>query len=163
MKKNFLPDILDRPLRQFPNLVPHLFSDAWSNLFDEDSPHTSNKGIRMYEEANHLLVELPLAGLKASEIELDINDNILNVTGESREQEGKGDEKKSSCSSQSCCKEKKVYRSCKRKYSYSIALPTKIDESANIDATFTDGILKVSIPVATKSSKKITVKEGSGK
>ena len=61
-------------------------------------------------------------------------------------------------------KKKKYYHSSERKYSYSFALPTQIDEKQEPQATYTDGILNITLKMATHAeTKKIAVKTGSAK
>lgn len=151
MTLNLLPELFDRPTRQFPSLLSNLLLNPWAN-FDENllSQGLGSSGIRIYEENNHLHIEMPLPGLNLKDIEVSLNKGILLVKGESQEEEN--DTKR------------KVYRSSKRNYSYSLALPTQIDEKQEPQAVYTDGILNVSLQLANqKETKKITVKAGNSK
>lgn len=129
MKFNLLPELLDRPLRNFPNLASNLFQNSWPTLFEEElfPSQFSTKGARVYEENGHLHVEVPLPGLNAKDIEVSLNKGVLMIKGEAKEEEKD--------------KKKKYYHSSERKYSYSFALPTQIDEKQEPQATYTDGIL----------------------
>jgi HSP20 family protein len=150
MALNLLPDlILDRPLRQFPNLWSNFPSTTWANLFDEGffPQEFSSRGTRIYEENNQLHVEVPLPGLNSKDIEVSLNRGVLLVKGESKEEEKD--------------KKRKVYSSSRREYSYSIALPTQIDEKQEPHAVYTDGILYLTLQLAKHGeTKKITVKSG---
>lgn len=135
---NLLPDIFNRPLRQL---------QSWSNFFDEDLPSQElpSRGVRIYEQDNQLHVEFPLPGLKLDDIEVSLNKGILLVRGECKEEEQD--------------KSKKFYRSSKRKYSYSIALPSQIDERQEPQALYQDGILDVSLHLAAQGeTRRITVR-----
>lgn len=148
MTLNLLPDIFDRPLRQFPSLFPGLLSQ-WPNFSDEDtlSQEFSSRGVRIYEEDGHLIVEIPLPGLNLKDIEVTLNKGVLFVKGTSIEQEAD--------------KKRKYYRSSKRNYSYSVVLPTQIDEKQEPQAEYTDGILTVKLQLARQGeTKKIVVKTG---
>lgn len=152
MTLSLLPDLLDRPLRQFPNLWSSVPSGVLQNFFDEDffPQDILNKTARIYEENNQLHVEVPLPGLKPSEIEVSFNKGVLIVKGESKEEEED--------------KKRKYYRSSKRSYSYTVALPTQIDEKQEPQAVYADGILNVSLQIVGKSeTKKISVKAGASK
>lgn len=141
MTLNLLPEIFDRPLRSFPSL--------WQNLLDEDflPKELSTNGVRIYEDNNQLHVEVPLPGLNLKDIEVTLNQGVLLVKGAAEEKEED--------------KKKKYYRSSKRSYSYSLALPTQIDEKQEPQAMYTDGILNISLQLAKqKETKKITVKSG---
>lgn len=139
----FLPDlILDRPLRQFPGLLSSLPSLFDENLFPQEF---TGRGLRIYEENNHLHIEVALPGLDTKDIEVSLNKGVLLVKGETKEEEKD--------------KKRKYYRSSKRSYSYSVALPTQIDEKQEPQAVYTDGILDVSLQLAKQGeTKKITVK-----
>ncbi len=146
MVRNFLPELLDRPIRQFPNLL--------SNIFDEDflpfKDDITAKGARIYEEDNHLHVEVPLPGLNPKDIEVSLNKGVLLVKGEAKEEEKD--------------KKRKFYRSSSRSYSYSVALPAQTDEKQEPQAEYVDGVLKVSLQLAKAGeTKKIAVKAGNPK
>lgn len=152
MTRNLLPELLDRPLRQFPNLWSSIFPMSIENFFDEGllPQDFSARGARIYEENNQLHVEVPLPGLNSKDIEVSLNKGILLVKGESAEEEHD--------------KKRKYYRSSKRSYSYSFALPTQIDEKQEPQAVYTDGILNISLQLAKQGeTKKITVKAGNSK
>lgn len=161
MNRSLLPDlILDRPLRRFPSLLSNLASSPWSNLplgllsniaEEELLPwDLVMRGARIYEENNHLHVEVPAPGLKFSDIEVSLNRGVLFIKGESREEEH--DKKKNS------------YFFSERNVSGSIALPVQIDEKQELQAHYTDGILHIVLPLAKKDdTKKITVKASAKK
>lgn len=141
MTLNLLPEIFDRPLRSFPSL--------WQNLLEEDflPRELSTNGVRIYEDNNQLHVEVPLPGLNLKDIEVSLNKGVLLVKGAAEEEEKD--------------KKRKYYRSSKRSYSYSLALPTQIDEKQEPQAVYSDGILNISLQLAKQGeTKKITVKPG---
>lgn len=156
MNRNLLPDlILDRPLRRFPSLLSNLASTPWSNfpfgllsniseeeLFPQD---LVMRGARIYEENNHLHVEVPAPGLKFSDIDVSFNRGVLFIKGESQEEEHD--------------KKKNAYFFSERNISGSIRLPVQIDEKQELQANYVDGILHIVLPLAKKDDmKKITVK-----
>lgn len=91
-------------------------------------------------------VEMP--GLKRGDIEISLEDNVLTIRGEKRIEADRND--------------KNVFVN-ERAYGVflrTIELPPGV-ESANITATMSNGVLKVTIPKpATAETKKIEVKEG---
>lgn len=98
-------------------------------------------------------MELPLPGLNLKEIDVSLNKGVLVVNGEVSEE----DQQKEN-------KNRKYYRSSKRSYSYSIALPQQIDERQEPQAVYEDGILKVTLQLAKQGeTKKISVKAGNKK
>ena len=110
----------------------------------------SMRGARIYEENNQLHVELPLPGLNLEDIEVSLNKGFLTVKGEAKQEEQD--------------KNRKIYRSSKRNYSYSLALPAQIDEKKEPQAEYSEGILNITLQLANKSEmKKINVKHGKSK
>lgn len=140
----------DRFLSHFPtpwNLLP-----SWwpTSLDDEMNEDLAMKGSRIYEEDNQLHVEVPLPGLSSSDIEVSLSKGTLWIKGEAKEEEKD--------------KKKKIYRSSKRQYSYSLVLPSQIDDKQEPQAVYEDGILKVSLQLAKPAeTKKIQVKTKSTK
>jgi HSP20 family protein len=142
--RSLLPEIFDRPLKNFPNLIHQLFTNPLTSFIGDDL-QMGTKGVRVYEENNHLHVEAPMPGLESKDIDVKINNGILFINGECKREENN--------------KNKKFYSSSVRKYSYSIALPDQIDETKEREACYTDGILNISFPISKKEkAKKITVK-----
>jgi len=137
---------LDKPLAGFRSLWPTLFGEDFFNLSED----LTSRGARIYEEDNKLIVEAPLPGLNANEIEVNLHKGTLWIRGESKEEESD--------------KKKKFYRSSRRSYSFSFALPKQIDEKQEPQATYNDGILKVSLNLSKEAQpKKIPVKAGNNK
>lgn len=91
--------------------------------------------IDMYEDKDNIIVETQLGGINPENVDISIENNVLNIKGES--------EKKSEID------EKNYYRKEIRRGSFyrSIALPTKVDGD-NAKAINEEGILKISIPKA---------------
>ncbi len=121
----------------------------WSRFFENEllpaSENLSGNGIRIYEENNELHVEVPMPGLTSNDLEVSLDKGVLWVKGEKKEEEED--------------KKRKFYRSSSRKYSYSLVLPTQIDENQEPQAVYEDGLLKISLHLPKQSAtKKIQVK-----
>ncbi|KAF3361673.1 Uncharacterized protein PHSC3_001796 [Chlamydiales bacterium STE3] len=141
MNRSLLPERI--PLSRLPSI--------WSKFFDEDLFSSSEdfplQGVRIYEENNQLHVEAPVPGLNLNDIEVTLNKGVLWIKGESKQEEED--------------KKRKFYRSSTRNYSYSLVLPTQIDESQEPQAVYADGILKISLQLSKQGqTKKINVKSG---
>jgi HSP20 family protein len=142
MTKEEEKGVMKRPFANFPSF--------WSNFFDQDllQPFTegfSNRGATVYEEKGQLHVEVPVPGLDPKDIEVSLNKGVLFVKGKKEEVEED--------------KKRKFYRSSSREYSYSIILPTQVNEKQEPQATCENGILKISWDLAAQNeAKKITVK-----
>lgn len=145
MPFNFFPARYEKSHR---DLLSPFWPFSFPEFFDESSlpqEFSSMKGVQIYEKEGNLNVEIPLPGLKTDEIEVSLNKGVLIVKGESKEEEK--DEKK------------KYYRSSEKKYSYTLPLPAQIDESTEPQASYTDGMLSVSLRLAKKGeTQKIPVK-----
>lgn len=147
MTQNLLPEIFKRPFRRFPATWESFF--PWQNLFEENFVPSEfvSSDVRIYEADNQLHVEVPVPGLNPKDIEVSLSQGVLLVRGASTEEESD--------------KKRKYYRSSKRNYSYSLALPAQIDEKQEPQAIYTDGILNISLQLAKPvETKKIPVKTG---
>ena len=149
MARSLLPELLERPFAQFPGFAN--FPNFPSALFNSElfSPSSCQlQGSRIYEEKNQLFVEVPLPGLCLQDIEVTLNKGVLFVRGQACEE--------------SQDKNRRVYLAAQRDYSYSVVLPTQIDERQAPQATYADGILTVVLNLAKPAeTTKITVKAGS--
>lgn len=97
--------------------------------------------IDVFEKDNRLVTKIDLPGLKKENVKVEVTDGHLAISGErKRETEEKGEE---------------FYR-CEREYGSfyrSVPLPegAKIED---VKATFTDGVLEVSVPLPARSDAK---------
>lgn len=105
-----------------------------------------NPAMDVYEDQDQVIVETPLVGIEPSKVNIEIEDNILKISGQSGHQSEVDD--------------KNYYRKEVRYGSFyrAISLPKAVvGEKAN--ATYKDGILKIAMPKADEAKpKKITVK-----
>ena len=104
-----------------------------------------NINTRETEEAYHIEVELP--GVKKEDVEIQVDGNVLTISGERKVRQE--------------VKEEDYHRIESRygSFSRSFTLPEKVD-IANIQAEFENGVLEVVIPKlkVDTSSKKIEIK-----
>ncbi len=129
-------DDMDRMLRQF-------FGDADASLAGAFSPALD---VKETDDGFTLHVELP--GVKAEDVEVSLEDNVLTVAGERNfydETDGEG------------------YRRIERrfgKFHRAVRLPDRVSPD-KVEATYTDGILTVNVPKAEEAKpRKITVAKG---
>lgn len=98
--------------------------------------------IDVFEKDNRLVTKIDLPGMKKEDVKVEVTDGQLTISGErKREAEEKGEE---------------FYR-CEREYGSfyrSVPLPegAKIED---VKATFTDGVLEVSVPLPAQPEAKI--------
>jgi HSP20 family protein len=102
--------------------------------------------VDIYDKDDHIVVQAELPGIKKSDIDIRVEDNVLSVSGE-RTRERK-------------VEEEGYYRTERHygKFGRSFRLPSRVDPD-NIDASFEDGVLTIQVPKAEESkAKQIRVK-----
>ncbi len=129
--------VIDRFFEEFPRIWPVAISNE---VF------TPAVDISETDKSYEFEIELP--GMKRENVQIEVNNGILTVSGEKRE------EKK---------EEKKGYKKVERsygKFERSFSLPPDVDDK-NISARFENGLLNISIPKspeAKQSRRKIEIK-----
>jgi HSP20 family protein len=126
-------------LRPFFKL-PSSFEEFFSGM---EFPQKT--GLSVSEDHDHVYIDADLPGLKAEDIELHFENGILWIKGERKEEEQD--------------KKKKYYRRASSSFSYRVNVPGPIDEKKEPDASYRDGVLRVSFAKSRKApAKKIPVK-----
>jgi HSP20 family protein len=126
------------PFRPFLSF-PFGDEDFWGLDF------SSQSGLSVSEDKNHVFVEAHLPGLQTDDIELSFERGMLWIKGEKKEEEED--------------KKKKYYRKASSSFSYRVQVPGQIDEKKVPEATYKDGVLKITFSKAPQSqAKKITIK-----
>ncbi|OIO50692.1 MAG: hypothetical protein AUJ11_02465 [Parcubacteria group bacterium CG1_02_44_65] len=125
-----------------PSRLPDIFEeDEWMPFipaFRKDEP-----AVDIYQDKNNLYVELPLIGIKPKDVRISIENNILNVSGESQE--------KKEIKSEDYLR-KEIRRGSFRKV---VKLPIDV-RSGKASAETTEGILKITIPKSSRGASKAT-------
>ena len=135
-----------RELTALQGEVNRLFSRAAGGDVRERQSWTPS--IDVIETDGAIKLKAELAGMNPADISIEVQDNVLTVSGERRFEEE--------------VKEDRYYRIERRygSFSRSIALPQAIDD-ANIEARYENGVLEVSVPKAEiVKPKKIAVTIG---
>jgi HSP20 family protein len=136
-----------RDLTALETEVNRLFSRASGDVADRQS---WTPAIDVVETDDAIVLKAELAGLDPKDINIEVQDNVLTVSGERRFQEE--------------VKEDKYYRIERRygSFSRSLALPPTADES-KVEAKYDNGVLEITVPKAEVAKpKKITVAVGGG-
>jgi len=113
------------------------FTDSFLDDFFADGPATRLDhfvpAIDVYEDADNVNVETPLVGIDPKDVKIEIEDNVLKISGTS--------ERKSEVD------EKNYYRKEIRSGNFyrSVALPKAVDAD-KADASYQNGVLKISLP-----------------
>jgi len=119
---------------------------VWDDWRPVRVPNVMTPAVDVYEEKDHVIVETPLVGIKPADVNIEIEDNILKISGKSEHTSEVDD--------------KNYYRKEIRSGAFyrAVALPKAvIGEKA--EANYKDGILKITVPKAEEvKPKKITVK-----
>ena len=137
---------------QRPDLWNWSAFDQLTNIRDEinrlfESPHENGNSdafntwapaLDVYEDHDNLLVRAELPGMKKENIDISLHDNVITVSGE-RKNEKKYEGSKTS-------REERFFG----RFTRSIALPKQVD-SDRVKATYTDGVLTVTLPKAEEA------------
>lgn len=136
-----------RDLTALQTEVNRLFSRASGDVTDRQS---WTPAVDVVETDDAIVLKAELAGMDPKDISIEVQDNVLTVSGERRFQEE--------------VKEDKYYRIERRygSFSRSLALPPTADES-KVEAKYDNGLLEITVPKAEIAKpKKITVAVGGG-
>ena len=100
--------------------------------------------VDLYEDGTDLVVEMNLSGLKAEDIDVEVEDNHLRISGNREEVQEK--------------KEKSHYQKEIRRGSFDrlVHLPDVVDHT-NVQATYKDGVLTVRMPKRVTEQNKVKV------
>lgn len=105
--------------------------------------------LEMEENDKHYRLSAELPGMTANDVEIDVNDGILTISGEKKEQHEEKDH---------------GFMFTERSYGRfqrSVQLPTGTDED-KIEAKFENGVLTITIAKNTKADKKKRIAIGKG-
>lgn len=114
----------------------------WLDEFDDTFPTlTSQKGLRIHEDEKNIYVEAVVAGVPADNVDVDIEDGVVTIRAEKKEEKKSKDEQR-----------KAFYQ-----YYYTCALSGGQWNKASAEVE--DGVLTLSIPKTEASRpKKVSVK-----
>lgn len=104
--------------------------------------------VDVYESAKNLIILAPIAGVKISDINISVSEDVLTIQGHRKLEAPIAED------------EYLIQECFWGEFSRSIVLPDNV-ETANITASFKDGILKISIPksVSRNKTKLIRIKQ----
>jgi len=121
---------------------------VFERFFDSDPvADTRTPVVDIQEDDKGYRMEIELPGLTEKEIEVKVENNVLTIS--SKKEEEKEEEKKDYV-----LKERRSYSFCRR-----FTLPKNIT-SDNIDASFKNGILSISLPKAPEAKPKMIEVKG---
>ncbi|MBI3335529.1 MAG: Hsp20/alpha crystallin family protein [Candidatus Portnoybacteria bacterium] len=128
-----------QPWRSFRDIERFFEDEDWGVMVP--SRFFASTAVDIYEKDGNLVAEADIAGVKPEDIEVSIEDNVLTIQGESREEEE--------------AKQKKYYKKERRygKIYRSVHLP-KMVRGSEIAAEFKDGKLTVTMPLSEEAKPK---------
>lgn len=133
-------------------MLPFDKNEIWNPLYELEREFFKNFGntkicrTDIIEEENKFILECEMPGVEKSDIKIDVNNDILTLCASHKNT--------NNIENEYICKERNFNSYCR---SFSIS---GIDENA-IDATYTNGILKLSLPKKEKQpaqTKRIEIK-----
>ena len=142
---------------QVPDSAPWSAMDRWSNLRDElnsffDMPFWNtfarsgqlftgwSPALDLYESGENIVAVIELPGMRKEDIDISLHDGTLTISGERKRESTNGDK----------AQRTERYVGTFRR---SITLPTRVD-AGKVNATYEDGILKVTLPKADEAKPK---------
>ena len=123
--------------------MDRFMSDDWRGA---RMPRIMTPAVDIYEDKDHVIVEAPLVGVDPSKVDIEIEDNVLKISG--------------SLEHQSEVDDKSYYRKEIRTGAFyrAVALPKAV-VGEKAEASYKDGVLKISVPKADEAKpRRIAVK-----
>ncbi|MCL5036107.1 MAG: Hsp20/alpha crystallin family protein [Chloroflexi bacterium] len=141
------------PLTEFP-MMRNMMKDFFGNMFRGGMMPAGEMMMKwqpamdIYKKDNNIVVEASLPGMKKEDINIDISDGMMTISGEMKEEKE--------------VKENDYYYKERHSgtFSRSMMIPEDI-RMDNIDAEFKDGLLKVTMPMTAPEKarkKKVEIK-----
>lgn len=135
-------DLVPKSFWAFPSLRPWFEDEDWLG-----SLPTTTSGLSVSEDDKNIFVEANMPGLKADDIEVTFQKGELWIRG------ARKDEEKD--------KERKYYRMASSEYSYRVLVPGEIEDKAEPEVNYKDGVLTATFKkIPEAKPKKIVVKKG---
>lgn len=125
-------------------ILKHLWPSPF--LWEEEDLEMGNGNLSISEDKTHVYIEAAVPGMKMDDIELTYHKGVLEIHAEKKEE--------------SKDKEKKFYRKAMQEFSYRVYIPGQVDESKEPQATYQDGIMKITFDkMPQEAPKKIKIKK----
>jgi HSP20 family protein len=138
-----------RELAQMHTMMDRVFDDNWRSFFDEARANFNAPALDVTEQDNSFVVSAELPGVKAENINVKVENNVLFIEGEIPEAVAENKD------ARQIVKERRYGR-----FSRMLRLPEHIDHE-NVEATYGDGVLQLTLPKsADHQPKVIPVKAG---
>lgn len=130
-------DLLPRTLWR----MPAVWDDEDEGLF---STYSSASGVSISEDEKNVYVSVAVPGVEEKDIDITFDKGVLWVKGEADKEEKK---------------DRKYYRRSTSSFSYRVSVPGDLDQNAEPEADYKNGVMHVVFPKSPKSQpKKISIK-----
>lgn len=137
------PDTSDWMDREFGRMMRRLWGENGGSTMP-----TVAYPVNMWEDNDSVYVEAELPGFKRDEVEITLEQGMLNITAERRQEQKSGDDDQG----------RLLNERSFRRYHRSFNVPTTVDD-ANIEAYLEDGVLHLTLPKrAEVKPRKIAIK-----
>lgn len=127
----------------------NIFSDDFDSFFmPRFDWNTDQQDLEMYEDDNNVVVKLAVPGFNEQDLDINIEDNVLTLSGNISQEEEQEDPKK-----------KYYYKGIRKEsFSRSVTLPSRV-KSDKAEAEVKQGVLEIHLPKAEESkASKIMIK-----
>jgi len=128
--------------RPYAGYFPTFFDKLFNDLNSSSLPRTATPAVNVRENETSYTVELLAPGFRKEDIVVDMENNILTISGEVKKEEMDENEK--------FTRKEFNFQSFKR----SFTLPENKINSEAIEAKYVDGVLKVSLPKLAEELRK---------
>lgn len=119
------------------------FPSIWDDLMTGDGILDEKSGLSVWEDEKTFCVEAAVPGIDPSNVTIELDNDILRISGEAEEER----------------KEKRYYRKATSSFNYHIALPGVVDSRVEPVAECKKGVLTVKFSKTPQAKpKKIAVK-----
>ncbi|HEV2339823.1 MAG TPA: Hsp20/alpha crystallin family protein [Patescibacteria group bacterium] len=126
-----------------PLRSPSIFADM-DDFFSFPDVSAGND-FSISEDDKHMHVDAALPGVKPEDIEVTFDKGVVWIRGQAREEEK--------------MKKRKIYRNVHQTFSYRITIPGDIDMKAEPQASYENGMVRITLAKAPQSQpKKLTIK-----
>ncbi|HEU4913876.1 MAG TPA: Hsp20/alpha crystallin family protein [Candidatus Saccharimonadales bacterium] len=127
--------------------------DMFNNFFSGTNTAQATPAMDVYtEDDKHIVAEIQVPGFAKDDVEVNVHNGILEIKGEKHQKSEDKDKKRSY-----------VMRESHASFYRSIALP-KTADADKVSADFSDGVLKVTVPLKElPAPKRITIGDGKKK
>ena len=127
--------------------VSRFFDDDWNNLFDWSNRNFANldstlPSVNIINNPENIVVEMAAPGMKKEDFNIELNNNILTIKSEMRDEVEENDE--------NFMRREFSYQSFQRSFN----LNNRVIDDSHIEANYQDGIVRLVLPKKEEAKEK---------